>query len=227
MERLQTTRRAQLDIAAAASERRVKEALGVLDGESWSVARYRWEVAQPQAGSFTTLPRMCALLAALLDEDRTRGGAQTLAFMWHAFCVVEVAAAHESRDLGCAWPLLGIPDPAGRPRLGLAPTEAAFLIAFHRESLAIEQARTAASTRTVAAGSRRVEGAGAGGAPTPAKAIVRKAAREAAAMAAAAAAAAAAPRRQKAHPLTASWSRSYSGSRVVPAGPAFLLKLSV
>ena len=74
MERLQATRRAHPDVGIAANERRIKETLGVLDGELWSAARYVREVVIPRAGAFTTLKRMAAVLAAIIDEGRTRGG---------------------------------------------------------------------------------------------------------------------------------------------------------
>ena len=67
-----------------------------------------------------------------------------LALTWNVLSAVESAAASESRDLGYAWPLLGIPDPGGPAPSPLVPVEAAALAAFHRDRLALEQARTAA-----------------------------------------------------------------------------------
>eukprot|EP00974_Lingulodinium_polyedra_P016467 1595457-Lingulodinium_polyedra.AAC.1 len=64
---------------------------------------------------------MAAILAAALDEGRARGPQHQHAFLYHAYRVVEMAAATEGHDLAWGWPLLGIDDPGGQPRPGLAP----------------------------------------------------------------------------------------------------------
>jgi hypothetical protein len=65
------------------------------------------------------------------------------AFLFHAYRVIEGAATSVEHDLSYAWPLLGIPDPGGRPRPGLAPVEAAGLAAYHRDRVALEAAQAA------------------------------------------------------------------------------------
>ena len=47
----------------------------------------------------------------------------------------------ETHDLEFGWPLLGLPDPCGVARAGLAPIESAGLAAFHRDRSALDAAR--------------------------------------------------------------------------------------
>ena len=143
VDRLIATRRSHPEVIDAANDQAIKEALGTLPGETWSVGRHAERFVVPHAGNFLTLKRIAAILAAALDEGRTRGLVHQHAFLYHAYRVVEAASVSEGHDMGWAWPLLGIEDPGGRPRGGLAPVESAGLAAYHRDRLALEAARAA------------------------------------------------------------------------------------
>lgn len=145
MDRLIATRRSHPEVIIAANDQAVKEALGTLPGETWSVGRHAERFVLPHAGNFLTLKRLGAILAYALDEGRTRGLLHQHAFLYHAYRVVEAASINEGHDMGWAWPLLGIEDPGGRPRGGLAPVESAGLAAYHRDRLALDAARAAGS----------------------------------------------------------------------------------
>ena len=143
MERLIATRRSHPEVIVAANEAAVRESLNALPGDAWSMKAHAEKYVIPQAGTFTTLKRMAAILAAALDEGRARGPMHQHAFLFHAYRVIEGAATSVEHDLSYAWPLLGIPDPGGRPRPGLAPVEAAGLAAYHRDRVALEAAQAA------------------------------------------------------------------------------------
>ena len=147
LERVRATRRSHPEVIVAASERATKEALGVLSGEAWTAGRYVREQVLPECGSFTTLKRALVALAAIVDEGRAHGGLRQRALAWHTLRVFEVAAMTPGHDLGFAWPLLGVADPAGRPEPALSPVEAAGLAAVHRDRLAQEAARTAVTKK--------------------------------------------------------------------------------
>lgn len=147
LERVLATRRQHPEVVIAANDRAIQDSLHVLPGESWSVSRHARQDVIPQCGGFSTLRRVVAVLAAALDEGRLRGGLHQHAFLYHAYRVFELAAAAEDHDVAWSWPLLGIDDPAGRPRAGLAPVESAGLAAFHRDELALAQSRASAGRR--------------------------------------------------------------------------------
>lgn len=87
-------------------------------------------------------------------------------FLYHASRVVELACLDGSHDLSWGWPLLGIDDPGGRPRSGLAPVEAATLTAFHRDRQSLDAARSAvgqAGGRSAGEGGGRDSGGGSAG----------------------------------------------------------------
>ena len=90
-------------------------------------------------GNFATLSRMLTIMSAALDEGRLRGAVVQRAFLWHAYRVLELAAVSEGHDLAYGWPLLGIPDPGGNRRLGVAPVGQASLASFHREQQVLGQ----------------------------------------------------------------------------------------
>ena len=121
LERIVATRRAHPEVVVAANDRVTREALGLLPGESLSVQRHARELLIPQAGNFSTLKRMAIMIAGALDEGRQRGSVHQHALLWHMYRVVESAALSETRDLEFGWPLLGLPDPCGVARPGLAP----------------------------------------------------------------------------------------------------------
>ena len=84
-------------------------------------------------GNFSTLKRMLVLVAACLDEGRVYGLEQQQALLQHVYKVLEATARDPAHEMQWSWPLLGITDPAGRPRSNWAPGEAAALVAFHRD----------------------------------------------------------------------------------------------
>ena len=63
------------------------------------------------------------------------------------YSVLQSAAQSENKDLSWAWPLLGIPDPAGRVTEPLAPLEGAALAAFHRDQQSLEASRAAVAKK--------------------------------------------------------------------------------
>ena len=146
--------RAHREVVVAANDRVTREALGLLPGESLSVQRHAWELFIPQAGNISTLKRMAIMIAGALDEGRQRGSVHQHALLWHMYRVIEPAALSETHDLEFGWPLLGLPDPFGVPRPGLAPIESAGLAAFHRDRSALDAARR---------GRGRMAGRGSGG----------------------------------------------------------------
>ena len=144
LERLIATRRAHPEVIVASNEQAIREQMRSLPGEAWSVSRHAEREVLPYCGSFVTLKRMVAILAAALDEGRTRGALHQHAFLYHAYRVVESAAVSEGHDLAWGWPLLGVDDPGGVPRGGLAPVERAGLAAYHRDRQALTAAQRAA-----------------------------------------------------------------------------------
>eukprot|EP00973_Karenia_brevis_P085308 11839085-Karenia_brevis.AAC.1 len=98
IERVIATRRESPDVIIAANERAIKQVLGVLAGESWSVTRHTRQELMPQCGNFTTLKRILAVLSAALDEGRSRGALHQHAFLWHAYRVFEAAALSEGHE---------------------------------------------------------------------------------------------------------------------------------
>jgi hypothetical protein len=177
MERLIATRRNHPEVIIAANEVSIKQTLGTLPGETWSVSRHAAAHLLPHAGTFLTLKRMATILAAALDEGRTRGGLHQHAFLYHAYRVVEGAVNSDGHDLGWAWPLLGIEDPGGRPLGGLAPVEAAGLAAYHRDRIALDTARgVGAQRRSPGGGSGEHGDDGGGGGSAAARAKAKAAA---------------------------------------------------
>lgn len=143
LERLIATRRRHPEVVIASNEEAVREAMGTLPGESWTMRLHAERHLLSHAGNFTTLRRVAVILAAALDEGRLRGAQHQHAFLYHAYRVVELACLDEHHDLAWGWPMLGIDDPGGRPRGGLAPVESATLAAYHRDRNHLEAARTA------------------------------------------------------------------------------------
>ena len=141
LERIVATRRAHPEVVVAANDRVTREALGLLPGESLSVQRHARELLIPQAGNFSTLKRMAIMIAGALDEGRQRGSAHQHALLWHVYRVIQSAALSETHDLEFGWPLLGLPDPWGVARPGLAPIKSAGLAAFRRDRSALDAAR--------------------------------------------------------------------------------------
>ena len=115
--------------------------MGALPGDSWCVRLHAERHLLPAAGSFTTLKRMSMMIACALDEGRTRGGQAQHAFLYQCYRVCELACLEDGHELEFGWPLLGIDDPGGRARSGLAPAEAATLAAWHRDRQHLDQAR--------------------------------------------------------------------------------------
>lgn len=165
LERLIATRRRHPEVVIAANKEAIRESLGTLPGESWSHRLHAERHLLPHAGSFTTLKRMATILAAALDEGRVRGAAHQHAFLYHAYRVVESACLDGGHDMAWGWPLLGVDDPGGRPRGGLAPVEAATLAAFHRDRQTLDAARASAGGGGAARSSWEGGGREAAGSP--------------------------------------------------------------
>ena len=152
LERIKRTRRERPDLVVEAAEAIAKEQLGVLSGEAWNWRRHVESELLPVCGNFSTLKRMLVLVAACLDEGRVYGLEQQQALLQHVYKVLEATARDPAHEMQWSWPLLGITDPAGRPRSNWAPGEAAALVAFHRDEAALEE-----SKRKLAGGSHRVD----------------------------------------------------------------------
>jgi len=147
-QRLVRTRREAPALVTEAHERLAKERMNILPGEAWSWRRYSEEEILAHAGNFKTLRRAAALVAGALGEGRTGSLARQHAFLTQALTVLEAASKDPQHDLAWAWPLLGIPDPDGRPRTHMAPAEAQALAAFHRDEAALVSARKALDLST-------------------------------------------------------------------------------
>ena len=76
---------------------------------------------------------------------------------WHALDVFVEAGLSADHNLGYAWPLLGVSDPAGRPEPHFAPIVAAGLAAVHREQAAADSARAVAGKQVGAKSSKKDE----------------------------------------------------------------------
>ena len=145
LERIRKTREEHPEILLAAHEKAVKKDLGVLPGEAWSWIRHCYEAVLPHCSRFRSLKRICALLAAALDEGRTGSLERQQALLCQMYTVCESAAKDPSHDLAWGWPVLSIRDPKGRAQPGWLPAESAAVIAFHRENAALESAKKALS----------------------------------------------------------------------------------
>ena len=109
------------------------------------------------------------------------GPAHQHALTWHAYRAFESAALRPGHDFTWAWPLLGIADPAGTPRPGLAPVESAGLAAYHRDRLVLDSAQEGRRGGGGGAGPRgRAEDGGAAGAERGSARAAAEAARKAA-----------------------------------------------
>jgi len=174
LERLIATRQAHPEVITAANDQALRNAMGALPGESWSVRRHAAGLMS-HCGNFVTLQRILVVLAAIIDEGRIRGPAHQHALAWHAYRVFESGALRPGHDLTWAWPLLGIPDPAGAPRLGLAPVESAGLAAYHRDRLVLENSQDG-GRGSGGGGRERQSGGGGGGGDGQDRAAARAAA---------------------------------------------------
>ena len=148
LERIKRTRRERPEVVFQAGVDAVTEQLGVLEGEAWSFRRHADTELIPQCGNFATLKRMLAVIAAALDEGRTHGAASQAAFLIHVYRVLEATARDPNHEMQWPWPLLGIPDPAGRARPSWAPGESAAVVAYHREEAALEESKKKLSRRS-------------------------------------------------------------------------------
>ena len=101
------------------------------------------------------------------------------------YSVLQSAAQSESKDLSWAWPLLGIPDPAGRVGETLAPLEGAALAAYHRDQQSLEASRAAVAKKPSRPGPPGLEASDKGAGKAAAKKEKAAAARAAALAAAA------------------------------------------
>ena len=148
----------------------------------------------PMVPTHITLSRCVVLIAGAIDEGRMRGLEAQHALLIHVMRILEFACCNEGHDMGPAWPLCGLPDPARPPEPGFAPIERATLAAYHRDQAGLRTAMAATATRGVAHHVRTSGGGGdAGGGPAHDIAALGKgAAAKAKAKAAAKAAAAAA-----------------------------------
>ena len=113
----------------------------MLEGEAWSFRRHGEQELIPMCGNFSTLKRIIMMLACALDEGRAYGAEAQTAFLLHAYRVAEATARDPQHEMQWPWPLLGVPDPAGRPRASWAPGESAAVVAFHREEAALEDSK--------------------------------------------------------------------------------------
>ena len=141
LERIKRTRREKPEIVWQAACDGIQEQLGVLEGEAWSFRRHAEQELVPACGNFSTLKRMLMILAAVLDEGRAYGASAQTAMLVHAYRVLEATARDPQHEMQWPWPLLGIPDPAGRQRAAWAPGESAAVVAFHREEAALEESK--------------------------------------------------------------------------------------
>ena len=117
-----------------------------------------------------TFKRMIAMVSAALDEGRTGSLERQHSLLVHIYVVLEAAAKDPAHELAWGWPLLGIADPEGRPRVGWAPAEVASLAAYHKEEAVLEAAKKALGER--ASGSGRKGGGAAGDNPIVAGTLV-------------------------------------------------------
>jgi len=164
------TRRTNPEATIQAHERIVQQRLQVLPGESWSWTRYYQVEVEPHAGNFLTLKRMGALIAAALDEGRTRSLLSQHAMLMTAMSVIESAAKDGSHELGWGWPLLGCRDPGGKPLPNWVAAETSALAAFHKEQAAL----IAAQKTLGGAGARgAADSSSSGGAQDPSGAALK------------------------------------------------------
>ena len=83
---------------------------------------------------------------------------QQQALLQHVCKVFGATARDSAHEMQWSWPLLGITDPAGRPRSNWAPGEEAALVGFHHDEAALEE-----SKRKLAGRSHRADPSDRGG----------------------------------------------------------------
>jgi len=119
----------------------VTEKLNVLPGQAWSYHAFYAAEVEPFCGHFTTLKRLGALVAGALDEGRSGSLNRQHAYLASAMALIEGAAKSADHDLAWGWPLLGVRDPGGRAEPTWPVTSTAAVSAYHRERVALEEAR--------------------------------------------------------------------------------------
>jgi hypothetical protein len=86
--------------------------------------------------------RTVAIATGALDRGRVYGAAAEHAFLLQSLKVLKDTAESEKKDLGYAWPLLGIPDPATRVRPFWTTGERVGRASYHRGESGLAAART-------------------------------------------------------------------------------------
>jgi len=164
--KLLRTRRTYPDAYVAAYEQVVTEKMKVLPGHAWSWHQFYQREIEPSCGHFLTLKRLGALVAGALGEGRSGSLNRQHAYLASALAIIEGAAKSPDHDLAWGWPLLGVPDPGGAAEPTWPVASTAAVSAFHRERVALEEARkkAAGSGRGGAAGASSSSGAATPGA---------------------------------------------------------------
>jgi hypothetical protein len=142
LERIQATTLERPDLVIAAGQQLITREMGVLPGESWSHRKFAKEEIYPACPTHKTLLRTVAIVTEALDRGRVYGAAAEHAFLLQSMKVLKDAAESEKKDLGYAWPLLGIPDPATTVRPFWTPSERVALASYHRDESTLAAART-------------------------------------------------------------------------------------
>jgi hypothetical protein len=141
LERIHQTVLANPGIVTAAGEQLVMQELEVLPGDAWSYKKFAKETIYPEAPHHKTLMRAVAVLTEALDRGRRLGGEHQHAFLLQALKVFKDGAISTNKDLGYAWPVLGIADPGAGSRPLWTPQERVALAAFHRDESTLAAAR--------------------------------------------------------------------------------------
>jgi len=139
--KLLRSRRAQPDAYVAAYEQVVTEKMHILPGHAWSYHQFYMTEVEPFCGHFVTLKRLGALVAGAMDEGRSGSLSRQHAYLASALALIEGAAKAPDHDLSWGWPLLGIRDPGGAAEPTWPVSSTAAVSAYHRERVALDEAR--------------------------------------------------------------------------------------
>ena len=139
--KLLRTRRSHPEAYVAAYEQVVTEKMHILPGHAWSYHQFYMTEVEPFCGHFVTLKRLGALVAGAMDEGRSGSLARQHAYLASALALIEGAAKAADHDLSWGWPLLGVRDPGGAAEPTWPVASTAAVSAYHRERVALEEAR--------------------------------------------------------------------------------------
>ena len=143
LNRLIRTRQERPDVMTSAHESLAKEALEVLPGDSWCWKKYAQQEAEAYVGNFKTLHRFIRIIASCLDEGRSHSYERQHAMLISVLMMLEATAKDGAHNMEWSWPLVGTPDPCGRPRARWASSESTAVAQFHRDEAALEAAKKA------------------------------------------------------------------------------------